>query len=85
MMQKTSLLMISLSGRPPVYLHEQYMLRNAAKKILVKENLQETWSNFVELKEQGAIITCLTETYVTKRVKRLLKCGTKLSPECPAI
>ena len=39
-----------------------YMLRNTAKTILLKENLQKIWSNFVELKEQGVIITCLTET-----------------------
>jgi hypothetical protein len=31
---------------------EQYMLRNAAKKILVRKNLHEIWSNFVELKEK---------------------------------
>ena len=48
---------------------EQYMLRNAAKKILVKENLQKIWSNFVELKEQGVIITCLTETCYKKTIK----------------
>ena len=30
---------------------EQDMLGNAAKKILVKKNLHEIWSNFVELKE----------------------------------
>ena len=28
------------------------MLRNAAKKILVRKNLREIWSNFVELKEK---------------------------------
>ncbi len=81
-MQKTSLLHDDIIERASAGISEQYMLRNAAKNILVKENLQETWSNVVELKEQGAIITCLTETYVTKR---RLKCGTKLSPECPAI
>ncbi len=35
------------------------MLRNAAKTILLKENLNKIWSNFVEIKEQGVIITCL--------------------------
>ncbi len=45
------------------------MLRNAA--ILLKENLQINWSNFVELKEQGVIITCLTETcYKTKLFRK---------------
>ena len=45
------------------------MLRNAAKKILVKKNLNEIWSNFVELKEQSVIITCLTDTCYKKMIK----------------
>ena len=45
------------------------MLRNAAKKILVKKNLHEIWSNFVELKEQSVIITCLTDTCYKKMIK----------------
>ena len=45
------------------------MLRNAAKTILLKENLQKIWSNFVALKEEGVIITCLTETCYETTIK----------------
>ena len=40
---------------------EQYELKNAAKKIVEKENLVKIWSNFVEMKEQCVIITSITD------------------------
>ena len=40
---------------------EQYELKNAAKKIVEKENLAKIWSNFAEMKEQCVIITSITD------------------------
>ena len=39
----------------------EYELKNAAKKIVEKENLAKIWSNFVEMKEQCVIITSITD------------------------
>ena len=40
---------------------EQYEMKNAAKKIVEKENLAKIWSNFVETKEKSVIITSITD------------------------
>ena len=40
---------------------EQYELKNAAKKIVEKENIAKIWSNFVEMKEQCVIITAIMD------------------------
>ena len=40
---------------------KQHELKNAAKKIVEKENFAKIWSNFVEMKEQCVIITSITD------------------------